>query len=86
MTRYKATAYNLMVLQPIEEVMLIGKGDPGTKETGIHACNTLLPVRITDPQLKVGDIIDLGSSVTIRIVIWAVYAVISMKYAGGGGI
>jgi len=64
--------------------MLIGEGDPGTKNTGIHACNTLLPVRITNSQLKVGNIIDLGPSVTSRIVIWAVYAVISMECARGG--
>lgn len=64
--------------------MLIGEGDPGTKDTDIHACNTLLPVRITNSQLKVDNIIDLGPSMTSRIVIWAVYVVISMECAGGG--
>jgi hypothetical protein len=61
--------------------MLIDENDSGTKDIDIHACNILLPVHITNSQLKVDNIIDLGSSMTSRIVIWAVYVVISMECA-----
>jgi hypothetical protein len=64
LTGYKAIVYNVMISKTLKEVMLIGEGDPGTKEASIHTRNAYLLVRVANPQLEVGNIIDLRAAMT----------------------
>ncbi len=61
-----------MVLKAMKKMMLVGEGNPGTKEIVIDICDTYLPVGIAKAQFKVDGLINLRSPMTSRIVIWAV--------------